>query len=95
MEQTRSLMELNFFAPLAMAQLVAPHMRARRSGTIVNVSSIGGKMTLPWMTIYSASKAGLGALTARPQRPRRLSDTATHGLDQLRGGGAAKTPSEP
>ena len=37
-------MELNFFAPLGMIQLVAPHMRERRSGTIVNVGSIGGKM---------------------------------------------------
>jgi short-subunit dehydrogenase len=62
-EQTRSLMELNFFAPLAMTQLVAPHMRARRSGTVVNVGSIGGKITLPWLTVYCASKAALGALT--------------------------------
>ena len=53
-------MELNFFAPLGMTQLVAPHMRARRSGMIVNVGSIGGKVTLPWMTLYSASKYALG-----------------------------------
>jgi short-subunit dehydrogenase len=63
MEETRRLMELNFFAALGMIQLVAPHMRARRSGLIVNVSSIAGKMTLPWMTIYSASKYALNSLT--------------------------------
>ena len=62
-EQTRRLMELNFFALLAMVQLVTPHMRARRSGMIVNVGSIAGKLTLPWMTVYSASKAAVGALT--------------------------------
>ncbi len=63
MEQTRQLMELNFFALLGMTQLIVPHMRARRSGMVVNVSSIGGKITLPWMTIYSASKCAVGALT--------------------------------
>ncbi|HWB87172.1 MAG TPA: SDR family NAD(P)-dependent oxidoreductase [Bryobacteraceae bacterium] len=62
MEAARHLMELNFFAALGMAQLVAPHMRGR-GGMIVNVSSIGGKLTLPWMTLYSASKYALGALT--------------------------------
>ncbi len=63
MEEARYLMEVNFFAPLALTQLVVPHMRQRRSGTIVNVGSIGGKVTLPWMTLYSASKFALGSLT--------------------------------
>ena len=63
MEEARYLMEVNFFAPLAMTQLVVPHMRPRRSGMIVNVWSIAGKMVLPWMTIYSVSKYALGALT--------------------------------
>jgi short-subunit dehydrogenase len=63
MEQARGLMELNFFALLGMTQLVVPHMRERRTGMIVNVSSIGGKMTLPWMTLYSASKYAVGSLT--------------------------------
>ena len=63
MEQARRVMELNFFALLALTQLVAQHMRKRESGTIVNVSSIGGLVTLPWMTIYSASKYALVALT--------------------------------
>jgi short-subunit dehydrogenase len=63
MEQTRRMMELNFFALLGMVQLVAPHMRERRSGTIVNVGSIAGKMTLPWMTLYSASKYAVGSIT--------------------------------
>jgi short-subunit dehydrogenase len=63
MEDVRQLMELNFFALLGMIQLVAPHMRNRRSGTIVNVSSIGGMMPLPWATVYSASKYAVTALT--------------------------------
>jgi short-subunit dehydrogenase len=63
MADTRRLFELNFFAPLALAQLVAPHMRERRGGTIVNISSIAGKVTLPWFTLYSVSKFALGSLT--------------------------------
>lgn len=63
MEQARSLMELNFFALLGMTQLVVPHMRSKRSGMVVNVGSIGGKLTLPWMTLYSASKYAMGSLT--------------------------------
>jgi short-subunit dehydrogenase len=63
MEDVRQLMELNFFALLGMIQLVAPYMRNRRSGMIVNVSSIGGKMPLPWATLYSASKYAVTALT--------------------------------
>jgi len=63
LDDARHLMELNFFALLGMIQLVTPHMRSRRSGLIVNVSSIGGKMPLPWMTLYSASKYAVTGLT--------------------------------
>jgi short-subunit dehydrogenase len=63
MEDARRMLELNFFALLGMIQLVTPHMRTRRSGTIVNVGSIAGKMTLPWMTLYSASKYAVASLT--------------------------------
>jgi len=63
MEEARGLMELNLFALLDMTQLVVPHMRARHSGMVVNIGSIGGKMVLPWSTMYSASKYAVGALT--------------------------------
>jgi len=63
LDDARRLMELNFFALLALTQIAIPHMQARRSGMIVNVGSIGGKVVLPWMTVYSASKYALGALT--------------------------------
>ena len=63
MADARSLFELNFFVPLALTQLVAPHMRGAASGVIVNVSSIAGRVTLPWLTLYSASKYALCSLT--------------------------------
>ena len=62
-DEVRRLFELNFFAALELAQRAAEHMKSSGGGTIVNVSSIGGKVTLPWFTIYSASKYALGSLT--------------------------------
>src|ERR1035441_2070664 len=56
LEEARGLMELNFFALLEMTQLVVPDMRARHSGTIVNIGSIGGKMVLPWSTLYRSAE---------------------------------------
>lgn len=63
LEDARSLFELNFFAPLAMVQLAAPYMRRQKSGTIINVSSVAGRVTLPWFTLYSASKYAMCSLT--------------------------------
>jgi short-subunit dehydrogenase len=63
MDLTRRMFELNFFAALGMIQLAVPQMRGQRSGMIVNVGSIAGKVTLPWLTLYSASKYALGSLT--------------------------------
>ncbi len=63
LEEVRKMMELNFFSALGMIQQVVPRMKARRSGCIVNVGSIAGKVTLPWLTLYSASKYALGSLT--------------------------------
>lgn len=63
MEQARQLFELNFFAMLELSGLTAAVMRKQKSGTIVNVSSIAGKLTLPWLTLYSASKHAVCALT--------------------------------
>lgn len=56
LEESRRLFDVNVFAPLAMAQLVAPLMQARKDGAIVNISSIGGKVALPWASMYCASK---------------------------------------
>ena len=63
MSDIRAMMELNLIVPIALIQLVVPHMARQRSGVIVNVSSIAGKVTLPWLTVYSASKYALGSLT--------------------------------
>lgn len=59
----RRLMEVNFFAPLELIRGLLPHMRRQGGGTIVNVSSVAGKIPLPWLTLYSASKAALNFIS--------------------------------
>ena len=63
MAQVRGMYELNVFAVLEMVQLVVPHMRSAGGGMIVNVSSIAGKVPLPWFTNYTATKFALCATT--------------------------------
>jgi short-subunit dehydrogenase len=62
-DEVRRMFELNLFAALDLVQLAVPHMQRQRSGTIVNVSSIAGKVPLAWFTLYSASKFALSAMT--------------------------------
>lgn len=51
--------DINFHGPLALARLVLPGMRAKRAGRIINISSVGGMMAMPTMSLYSASKWAL------------------------------------
>ena len=55
----RSLMETDFFAPLRLTQLVAPHMVERRSGRIVAISSLAGRIGSPLRSGYCAAKHAL------------------------------------
>lgn len=59
----RRLFDTNLFGAVDMIKAVLPGMRARRSGTIVNVSSIGARECAPGSGYYSASKAALEAVT--------------------------------
>jgi short-subunit dehydrogenase len=56
-------MDVNYLAPMDLIRLVLPTMRAKRSGRILNVSSVGGMMAMPTMAIYSASKFALEGAT--------------------------------
>jgi short-subunit dehydrogenase len=59
----RQMFELNLFAALHLTQLTVPGMRERRHGMIVNLGSIASKVTLPWFTLYSATKHALASFT--------------------------------
>lgn len=56
MERIRRQFDTNVIGLLEVTKAVLPHMRARRSGTIVNVSSIGGQMTFPLGALYHGTK---------------------------------------
>ncbi len=56
-------MRLHFWAPLELISQIVPEMRIWGGGRIVNISSIGGKITVPHMASYSASKFALTGLS--------------------------------
>jgi NAD(P)-dependent dehydrogenase (short-subunit alcohol dehydrogenase family) len=57
------LFATNVFGPVALIKAVLPGMRARRSGTVVNISSIGVQICPPGSGYYSATKAALEGLS--------------------------------
>ncbi|MBW4436709.1 MAG: SDR family oxidoreductase [Pleurocapsa minor GSE-CHR-MK-17-07R] len=59
MEALHAQMNANFYGVARMTQAVLPHMRRQRSGRIINMSSIGGLMSLPYNGAYAASKHAL------------------------------------
>jgi NAD(P)-dependent dehydrogenase (short-subunit alcohol dehydrogenase family) len=59
----RAQFETNVFGLLRMCQLVLPGMRRRGEGTIVNLSSMGGRFTLPGGGIYHATKHAVEAIS--------------------------------
>lgn len=59
LDEARAQFEVNLFGLARLTQLVLPAMRANRKGTIVNVSSIGGKMHEPMGAWYHATKFAL------------------------------------
>jgi 3-oxoacyl-[acyl-carrier protein] reductase len=62
-EVWRRVVEINLVAPYLVCRAVVPHMAAAGYGRIVNIASIAGKEGNPNASHYSASKAGLIALT--------------------------------
>ena len=55
-DEARRQFEVNVFGLARLVQLVTPHMRAQRSGRIINISSIGGKFYEPFGAWYHATK---------------------------------------
>ena len=56
-------MRLHFWAPYILQLLIVPLMRAKGGGRIVNISSIGGRIAVPHMAAYSASKFALAGFS--------------------------------
>ena len=62
-EQVRSQLETNLYAPIEVTRAVLPYMRKQRSGRILQISSIGGRVGNPGVSIYQAAKFGLGGFS--------------------------------
>ncbi len=62
-EAIRKNFETNVFSLIALTQLVLPEMRERRSGRIVNIGSVAGKIARPLSSIYDSTKHALEAIT--------------------------------
>ena len=63
MNEVRRQFETNVFGLLRLTQLVLPGMRRQRWGKVVNISSMGGRMTLPGGGVYHATKYAIEALS--------------------------------
>jgi NAD(P)-dependent dehydrogenase (short-subunit alcohol dehydrogenase family) len=61
--ELRGLMEVMFFGAVAVTKAVLPHLRERGSGTIVQISSMGGQVTMPGFGAYCAAKFALEGLS--------------------------------
>lgn len=89
-------MEVNFFGAVNMTKAVLPHMRGRRNGRIVNISSVAAPAAIPFQAYYSATKAAINAWTAalaNELRPYGVTVTAVQPGDIKTGFTAAREKS--
>jgi NAD(P)-dependent dehydrogenase (short-subunit alcohol dehydrogenase family) len=63
LDQLRQQFEVNVFGAVAVIKAVLPHMRGRRRGCILNITSMGGLMTLPGLAYYHGSKFALEGIS--------------------------------
>lgn len=63
MNKIKRQFDVNVFGLLATTQAVLPIMREQKSGTIVNISSIGGRVTLPMFSLYHGTKWAVEGIT--------------------------------
>jgi NAD(P)-dependent dehydrogenase (short-subunit alcohol dehydrogenase family) len=62
-DQMRSQLETNLYAPIEITREVLPHMRKQRSGRILQISSVGGRVGNAGLSMYQAAKFGLGGFS--------------------------------
>jgi len=63
LEAVRRQFETNVYGPIALTQMVLPGMRSQRWGKIVNIGSMGGRLTFPGGGLYHATKYSLEAIS--------------------------------
>lgn len=76
MEDARYQFDVNVFGPQRIIRAVLPHMRERAEGRIINVSSTGGRVSIPGYGVYCASKHAMEGLSDALR-----TETAPFGVD--------------
>jgi NAD(P)-dependent dehydrogenase (short-subunit alcohol dehydrogenase family) len=61
--ELRDLFEVHVFGPAALVRAILPHMRSRRSGAIIQISSMGGQLSFAGFAAYSATKFALEGMS--------------------------------
>ena len=62
-DEARAQFDVNVFGAVRLTQLILPHMRAQRSGTVINITSMGGKIHTPLGGWYHGTKFALEAIS--------------------------------
>jgi NAD(P)-dependent dehydrogenase (short-subunit alcohol dehydrogenase family) len=62
-KEVSQIFQTNVFGPLFLSQALLPAMRARKSGTIVNISSVAGQNAIPSCSLYASTKFALEGMT--------------------------------
>jgi short-subunit dehydrogenase len=75
-DDLRRAADIDVWAPMRLSQLVLPHMLKRKSGTIVNVSSLAGRFGVPYYAAFSASKYAMRGFGEALRR--ELAGTGVH-----------------
>ena len=70
-DDVRRMVDVNLWAPIRLTQLALPHMREAGRGTIVNISSVAGRLGLPYYATYCASKFALRGFSEALRRELR------------------------
>jgi NAD(P)-dependent dehydrogenase (short-subunit alcohol dehydrogenase family) len=63
LDEMRRQFDVNVFGAVAMMKALLPHFRARRSGHVVNITSMGGFLTMPGIAYYAGSKFALEGIS--------------------------------
>lgn len=62
-EQIRRQFEVNVFGLMDVTKAILPHFRANKNGLLINISSMGGRITVPVMTLYHSTKFAVEGFT--------------------------------
>ena len=97
LEDAQKQMDVNFFGTVRTIQQALPYFRKSGGGHIVNISSMGGPLALPFQAFYSCSKSAVNSLTlalANELRPFNISVCAVMPGDVSTGFTAAREKSD-